>query len=198
MDPSIVERSIPIGAPHRALATVALLIYEYDALGVDVRTLRAGATFQPWAPLPQSRGQRVPITLGDGAAQFDWSAASPTARFLWQDDFIERCARADALSPQAMSRRTESPIASPFAELDAIGARLRSAATTAADRAMVDDALAKLATIHAAHTSAAEMQRGAEGYDNTESAARYADTQARLLAEAREILRTARALCRGS
>lgn len=179
--------------PHRALEAIALLVYEYDAFGVEVRTLRAGAMFRPWAPLPQSRGERVPITLGDGAAQFEWSAASPTGHFLWPDDFRERCARADALRPQATPRRTESPIASPFAELDAIGARLRGAATASADRAMVDDALAKLATIRAAHASAAEMQRGAEGFDNTDSAARYADMQARLLAEAREILRAARA-----
>ena len=193
MSPSNGDRPIWIGVTHRALQTIALLVYEYDALGVDVRTLRAGTTFRPWAPLPRPGGGRVPITLGDGAAQFEWNAAASTGHFLWRDDFVERCARADALRPQAVSRRTETPIASPFAELDAIGARLRSAATTSADRARVEEALARLATIHAAHTRAAEMQRGAEGFDNTDSAALYADTQAQLLAEAREILHALRA-----
>jgi hypothetical protein len=186
-------RTESIGLPHRVLETVVLLVYEYDALGVGLRTLRAGTTFQPWAPLC---AERVPITLGESAAGFAWNAASPTGHFLWRDDFVERCARTDEASPRAASRTSESPIASPFAHLDAIGARLLGAARDSVDRAMVEDALAKLATIHTAHTRAAEMQRAAEGFDNTGQAREHAQIQAQLLAEARQILGAAQARVR--
>ena len=181
--------AVPAGVPHRALQSLQLLVYEYDAFGVELRTLPAGSRFQPWQPW---REDRVPITLGDAATSFEWSAASPTGYFLWRDDFVERCARADAADPRAVPRTTEWPVASPFAVLDAIGARLRSAATNAEGRAMVEEALARLATIEAEHAQAAEMQRGAEGFDNTDAARQHAVTQARLLAEAQRILASAR------
>jgi hypothetical protein len=184
-----------IGLPHRALETIRLLVYEYDALGVDVCTLHAGKTFQPWSPWAEDR---VPITLGEGAARFEWNTASPAGHFLWRDDFVERCARTDEVNPRAVTRINEYPIASPFAELDAIGARLRDAAKGSADRAMVEDVLADLATIHAAHTRAANAELAALGFDNTGSAREYGEAQAQLLARAREILRAAQARLRSA
>ena len=186
-------RAQSIGLPHRALETIWLLVYEYDALGVDEDILRKGATFQPWAPLCDDL---VPITLGEGAAGFEWNAASPTGHFVWRDDFIERCARTDEPSPRAVTRTKESPVAAPFIYLDAIGARLLGAAKGAVDRSKIEDVLAKLWTIRAAHTRAAMSQREAEGFDNTDIARRYAETQAQLLAEARQILDAARARLR--
>jgi hypothetical protein len=193
--PAVADRTLSIGAPHRALQALSVLVYEYDALGVTTRLMPAGALFRPWAPLEHQQGERVPITLGtDDDARCEWSAASPTAYFVRWDDFFARCAPAAATDAVARPRIDEQPIASPFAELPAIAARLRAAATTAGARAELDELLAVLARIAAAHARAADMQRGAEGYDNTETARRWADVQAQLLAGAREVLRAARAL----
>ena len=44
------------------------------------------------------------------------------------------------------------------------------------------------------HEWAAEMQLGAEGFDNTESAGRYSDVQEHLLAAAQDIAKALQAL----
>ena len=54
----------------------------------------------------------------------------------------------------------------------------------------------KLQALRAAHATAAEMQMGAEGFDNTESAARYATEKTRLLTEAQSVLAKAKALAK--
>lgn len=194
--PNPSYRFLVPGVPHRALESLQMLIYDYDALGVQTRLLRTGAVFRPWEPLAHWRDERMPITLGDSALQFDWGMKSPAGHFLRWDDFFERCAPLGEPHAKARPRIHEHPLASPFAELPAIGERLRRAADQLGTRAVIDKMLASIGAIHVEHTAAAESQRAAEGFDNTEVAARYAMVQARLLAQAQDILSKTKALLR--
>src|SRR5688572_12747500 len=83
------ERPILVGVPHRALSRIDVLMYDYDALGVRSTAFVAGDVFQPWEPRDHWRGEQVPITLGDGAHEFDWGVTSATGHFLRWDDFFE-------------------------------------------------------------------------------------------------------------
>ena len=190
--PRTDDRPILTGVAHRALETLAVLIYAYDELGVSTQILRAGSIFVPWAPRAHWRGERVPITLGDGTGPFVWRTDAPPGLFLRWDDFFERCAPQDAPHAKAIPRLNEQPMACPFAELTAIRKRLRLASNTSGERAVIDACLAKLQALRAAHATAAEMQMGAEGFDNTESAARYATEKTRLLTEAQSVLAKAK------
>lgn len=183
-----------VGAPHRALRALELLSFEYDALGVQLGVLPEGALFQPWAPLPHWLGERIPITLGDGAKGFDWGVTSPIGHFLHWDDFFARCCAVGTEAAPVISRLQERPPVSPFAELMALGSRLRADANSAAARERIDALLRLLTDIAAEHAHAADMQRGAEGYDNSESAARYSAQQEQLLRAADALLAAARLL----
>lgn len=183
------------GVTHRALEVLGVLVYEYDELGVSERVIPAGTIFQPWVPLPHLRGQRVPITLGEGALQFGWGEVEPLGRFLRWDDFFQRCAPNAARDAKAVRRLYEQPLVSPFAELPAIGQRLRLAASASGKVAEVDCRLAKLQTIQKAYADAAELQRGYDGFDNRQGAASCEATKVQLLAEAKKILAATKALC---
>jgi len=57
------------------------------------------------------------------------------------------------------------------------------------DGRMVTDLLDASKRIEAVHATAAEMQLGAEGFDNTESARLYSDVQLHLCAAGRELVK---------
>ena len=160
------------------------------------RVLSVGTVFQPWTPLTHWQGTCVPITLGESTAQFAWGADTTVGQFLRWDDFFQRCAPKDAHDAKAVRRRHEQPLVSPFVELAAISERLRLAAGASGKRTEIDSYLGNLEAIQMAYADAAEMQRSYEGYDNTQQAAFYAHKKARLLAEANDILATAKALLR--
>jgi hypothetical protein len=42
------------------------------------------------------RGVDVPITLGDGATEFDWGVTAFLGHFLTWDDFFSKCAICEA------------------------------------------------------------------------------------------------------
>jgi hypothetical protein len=197
------DAPIAVGRPHRAWRTLEVQLYEYDALGVTTAVLPAGKVFQPWEPLPHWRGERVPITLGDSATEFDWGVSSPTGHFLAWDDFFAWCGQGEApknlLNSQLADGRPVAPPGErwldPFAELESIGARLRATVRhKPTEREQLDRLLAIAQGLEQAHAHAAEMQRGAEGFDNTATAGLYAAVQARLLAAALELLQACRAL----
>lgn len=181
-----------VGVAHRALEGVTLHVHFFDALSVEERPLRRGEIFIPWQPLPQWRGEKLPVTLGADATAFEWSAVSPAGHFMLWDDFVERCAPLHTTNVKAKTRVHERPLASPFADLAAIGARLRARAKDGAELAAIDALLARIAELHVEHASAAEAERSALGFDNTDSARAYADEQDRALAEARHLLQQAR------
>ena len=87
---------IPAGKSHRALCDIEVLVYDYDAMGVQTKVLTAGSIFQPWEPLEQWCGLKIPITLGEGATEFDWMVSSSEGHFLKWDDFFSRCQVNDA------------------------------------------------------------------------------------------------------
>lgn len=87
---------IPTGKSHRALCDIELLVYDYDTMGVQSKVLTAGSIFQPWEPLERWRGIKIPITLGEGAAEFDWGISSYEGHFLKWSDFFSRCRLNDA------------------------------------------------------------------------------------------------------
>lgn len=87
---------IPVGKSHRALGDIEMLVYDYDTMGVQTEVLTAGSIFQPWEPLEQWRGIKIPITLGEGAAEFDWMVSSSEGHFLKWGDFFSRCQVNDA------------------------------------------------------------------------------------------------------
>lgn len=89
------DSHIPVGIPHRTLCDIEMLVYDYDAMGVKGEVLPGGSIFQPWEPELQ-RGSKVPITLGDQAAEFDWGVSSFEGHFLKWDDFFSRCQVNDA------------------------------------------------------------------------------------------------------
>ena len=62
------------------------------------------------------------------------------------------------------------------------------------DGRMVKDLLEASKRIEAVHATAAEMQLGAEGFDNTGSAALYSDVQLHLLAAGRELVKASERL----
>jgi hypothetical protein len=78
----------------------------------------------------------------------------------------------------------------PFAELAALVQELQERVLDAGvDGRMVKDLLDASKRIEAVHATAAEMQLGAEGFDNTASAGLYSDVQSHLLAAGRELLK---------
>lgn len=89
--PAPRDAIVPAGRPHRTMCDVEVLLHDYDALGVKVRSLPAGTVFQPWEPRDHWRGVEVPITLGSGATELDWGVTSLTGHFLRWDDFFTKC-----------------------------------------------------------------------------------------------------------
>lgn len=186
------------GVPHRALQVMEVLLYEYDELGLSRRLLQPATMFQPWPPLALWRGHHVPVTLGGGSRQFEWGRHAPTAHFLRDDDFFERCAMVADTQARARPRLREQTLACPFAPWPGIAERLRLAAGVRPTviRHKVDELLGRIEDIRIEHTHAAESQRDAEGFDNRDAAAKYAGMQDRLLAQARELLSAARNVLR--
>ena len=102
------DRHIPAGTRHRTLCDVEVAVYDYDS-GVERLVLPVGSVFQPWEPRDHWRGERVPITLGDQHARFDWGVTSREGHFLAWDDFFFRCANEEdyqqrARDPQPSTR----------------------------------------------------------------------------------------------
>lgn len=83
--------TLAVGKPHVAMRDLEVRVLDYDSLGENTETLAAGSTFQPWAPEPHWHGDKVPITLGEGATCFDWGVSSFEGRFLAWADFFEHC-----------------------------------------------------------------------------------------------------------
>jgi hypothetical protein len=85
----------------------------------------------------------------------------------------------------------------PFAVMRALRRFLRGRAQERTpDAARLEKLLAAAASLEAVHTWAAQMQLGAEGFDNTASARAYADIQEHLNDAAREIEKACLILCR--
>ena len=99
-----------VGRPHRTRRDVEMLVLDYDR-GVATVTLPAGSVFQPWRTEDHWRGVKIPITLGDGAPEFDWGVTSADGHFLRWEDFFDRCALVDqgATSPNDPRSEASSP-----------------------------------------------------------------------------------------
>ena len=82
---------IQFGCPHRVLCDTEMLIYDYDASGIEIEILHEGDAFQPWEPHELRWGKTVPITLGDQAKEFDYGVSSYKRHFLKWDDFFYKC-----------------------------------------------------------------------------------------------------------
>lgn len=61
-------------------------------------------------------------------------------------------------------------------------------------KSLIEDLLQYADALETAHSSAAAMQLGAEGFDNTDSARHYSDLREGLLATAQDIVRACKAL----
>ena len=80
-------------------------------------------------------------------------------------------------------------------ELDAIYQRLRDRDLhSTVYGSMVEQLVSAAKLIEIVHRTAAEMQLGAEGFDNTENARLYAEVQEHLLAAAQQLVETSRTL----
>jgi hypothetical protein len=90
----LTDMPIAIGSRHQTLCDIEMLVYDYDSLPVKPAVLPAGSIFQPWEPLDHWRGNRVPITLGDSAKEFDWGVSASEGHFLRWDDFFTKCSLA--------------------------------------------------------------------------------------------------------
>ena len=78
----------------------------------------------------------------------------------------------------------------PFAEFAALCAQIeRRGRLDSVDGKMLGKLLDAARTIESVHGVAAEMQLGAEGFDNTERARHYASVQQHLLVAANELLK---------
>jgi hypothetical protein len=87
-----------------------------------------------------------------------------------------------------LARRAQRSDA-PHRELVELKARIRGAATPGVHAAAVDRMLAAAADFAREQSWAAEMQLGAEGFDNTTSARAYRDVQACLVEAGRNLAR---------
>ena len=105
---TIFNQPIPVGKPHCTVVELEVLIYDYDQMGVKSLILPVGTLFQPWQPLDHWRGQKIPITLGDGAKEFDWGVTAIEGHFLSWHDFFMYCQLAE-VCPSANSHKTQSP-----------------------------------------------------------------------------------------
>lgn len=84
---------------------------------------------------------------------------------------------------------------SPFAELTSIYQQIRERELhETVDGSMIRELLDASRLIEGAHSTAAEMQLGAEGFDNTEAARLYSRVQEHLLAAARELVEASETL----
>lgn len=180
--------------------------------------LPAGSTFQPWQPEEQWRGERVPITLGSQNIDFDWGVTSSDGHFLRWDDFFARCEPGEGTSMDTLfgTERTEpqagdghaaasegqtipvlsAPDASdPFAAIAAMrhgGGDMERRFRL--DDTALDDLFSAATALQKAHDYAAEMQLGAEGFDNMDTARHYDYVRQCALATASELAKTCEAL----
>ena len=113
------DNPIHAGKLHRTSRDVEMLVYDYDEMCVKTEVLPAGSIFQPWEPLAHWRGSRVPITLGEGAAEFDWGVSSPTGHFLKWDDFFTLCRMCEPESEERGPLREETLERPPATEASA-------------------------------------------------------------------------------
>ena len=87
------------------------------------------------------------------------------------------------------------PPPSPFVELAAMFQQLRDRGLhETVEGSVVEQLTRAAALLEKAHATAAEMQLGAEGFDNTHTAGLYALVQERLLAAVRELVGASAAL----
>ena len=105
------DNSVPAGKRHRTLCEVDLLVYDYDQMAVKTVTLPAKSIFQPWEPHDDWRGEKVSITLGDLAWEFDWGVSAGEGHFLRWDDFFSNCELAEdgVTLPVTAGKPEESP-----------------------------------------------------------------------------------------
>lgn len=91
------------------------------------------------------------------------------------------------------THQSQTPL--PFAELAAMYQRLEERGLhETVEGSMVKELFRAAGVIESVHSTAAEMQLGAEGFDNTESAGLYRRVQEHLVAAAREMLAASAAL----
>ena len=187
-----------------------MLLFDYDRSGIETAVLPAGSTFQPWEPEAHWRGEKVPITLGRHHAGFDWGVTSGEGHFLRWDDFFTHC-EPEAVTgtglpiapdqtkpepehpPMTIDHAPEAP--DPFASIAAMrlrrGERMRRIALAAA---ALDNLFEAAAALKKTRDYAANMQLGAEGFDNTESARYYNRVRESALAAAHALLETCQGL----
>jgi hypothetical protein len=191
--------AIQVGVPHRALRNLTAFAYPWGRLAVALRTVGQGTVFQPWEPSPHGLGRRVPITLGVDAAGHGWSAEAPDGLFLGALDVAERCLPIGTPAPAIIPPPQGNDRASPFDELPTITAPLRAVVDARPDlRSTGLELLEQLDALARQYASAAELELGAAGFDNTEEVRRHAATQEHLLRAANEVLESCRTALGGS
>lgn len=162
-----------------------MLVYDYDRLPFKSEVLPAGSVFQAWEPRAHWRGIKVPITLGDNHREFDWGVTSDKGHFMRWDDFFVYCVIEEGY-------HQPTNFDSPFAEIASLTGHLMQQQTHISPIAVKLRESAE--ALQSVHQWAAEMQLGAEGFDNSESAQRYSDVQEHLLAAAQDIAKALQAL----
>jgi hypothetical protein len=186
-----------VGVPHRVLRTLTLFTFRWDELSCSTGLLHPGAIFVPWEPSPWARGDRVPVTLGEGATGHGWGPEARDGHFLLDEELECLCAPLDAPPPpRGEPMRTRSgPRPTAFAELPTLLGLLRARASTVTDGA-VGDVGAALEAMARVHDWAMRMELGASSFDNVGAMRHAADIAADVLGQARALWATARQITR--
>jgi hypothetical protein len=104
------NREIRVGKPHRTRRELKVMIRDYETLSVKIATLPEGTLFQPWTPLQAHFGADIPITLGEGAREFDWGSTSQRGHFLTCEDFFSGCQIVESESAAELDPRLKSAV----------------------------------------------------------------------------------------
>jgi hypothetical protein len=201
---------VPAGQALVTLVEITMLVHDHGSASAATVMLPAGSIIQAWEPKEEWRGERVPVTLGDGQSGPGHETSMSAERFIPWDDFFRGCAPVDGRHRgRPLVERVEFPEyprpadfrpaaldpSLPFAEIASLRQPLRDRGrqSMAAD-VMTDELLAIAASIEHAYDRAAEMQLGAEGFDNMTTAGEFSGVRRHLAAAAEDILAACRAL----
>ena len=181
-----------VGVLHRVAQPLTLYTFRWGTLSCRTGLVKRGTVCVPWEPSPWARGDRVPITLGEGATGHGWGPDAPDGTFVLDEEFAAFCVPVDAPSPPQgqplRPRKTPRPTA--FAELPTLLALLRARSSTVT-AGVVEDLCAVLEAMARVHDWAMAMELGAASFDNMGAMRHYGNIAGDVLAQAQAVLATA-------
>jgi hypothetical protein len=204
------DTPVPAGRALKALVDIVMLVDDDGAPTPALVLLPAGSIIRAWEPPEEWRGEKVPITLGELQMEPGRGTVSGSGHFIGWDEFFTRCTPADGpgsgrslVEPEnvrsdgrpADFRPAALDPTLPFAAIATLRQPLRARVRQQmASDLMADDLLAIAEALERACDTAAEMQLGAEGFDNMETARYFSGVRAHLASAAEELLAACRAL----